>query len=233
MGVSPSHYIYGGQDKPKIVRCVVLFCFQSFIHNPCSPLVSKLHSSNLSVSGVMSENETYAEIVSHDFVQLYYRTLNESPQFLHTLYNDYCLFNRLYPETHVTKTVWSKKDVKDEFLAVRLEDFTAEVESSIGVPYPVECGLVIVFVNGYLASKKDNVGKKFMQTFLLAEQDNGFRVVNDILKYKEQTTEACLVTETETEPAGSSQLRPHELASTESSVSRSKGDDEWFMPSWF
>ncbi|CAA7045754.1 unnamed protein product [Microthlaspi erraticum] len=214
-----------------------------FIIVRCAPLFSKLQPSSLfssvftasfikslSVSGVMSENETYAETVSRDFVKLYYRTLNESPQFLHTLYNDYCLFNRLYPETHVKKTVWSKEDVKDEFLAVRLEDFTAEIETSIGVPYFMECRLVIAFVNGWMKGKKDNVSKKFTQTFLLAQQDNRFCVVNDILKYKEQI-QACPVTEDESEPVGSTQLLPHELASTENSVSRSKGedDDEWFM----
>ncbi|CAH8292625.1 unnamed protein product [Eruca vesicaria subsp. sativa] len=147
----------------------------------------------------MSEEETASEIVSSAFVKQYYYTLNESPQTLHMFYKDSCLFNRLCPLTHVKKTVRTKEEVKDEFLAERFEDFMAEIETSIGVPYSMEHGHVIVFVNGYLTRKKDNVRKKFTQTFLLAQQDNGFCVVNDIFRYKKENTQTqtCFVTENE------------------------------------
>ncbi|XP_024009311.1 putative G3BP-like protein [Eutrema salsugineum] len=190
----------------------------------------------------MSEEETnYAEIFSRAFVKQYYQTLNESPQFLHMFYSDYCLFNRLYPETHVKKTIWTKEEVKDEFLAVRFEDFTAEIETSLGVPYPMEHGYVIVYVKGYLTKKRDNVGNKFTQTFLLIQQDTGFCIVNDIFRYEIEQTQiqTCLKElRLEPEPVASSQPLPHdhELAATKTSVclfqkSLCKGEvhDEWFM----
>ncbi|KAL0655883.1 hypothetical protein Bca4012_076467 [Brassica carinata] len=147
----------------------------------------------------MSAEKSNEEIVTRGFVKQYYHTLNESPQFLHMFYKDSCLFNRLGPLTHVKKTVWTRKDVKDEFLAVKFEDFTAEVEYSLGVPYPMEHGRIIVFVSGHLTRKKDNVRNKFTQTFLLAQQDNAFCVVNDIFRFKKgQTqTQTCFLTETE------------------------------------
>lgn len=191
----------------------------------------------------MSEEVANAEIVSRAFVKQYYHTLNEAPQFLDMFYNDSCLFNRLYPATQVKKTVWTKDEVKDEFLAVRFEDFTAEIETSLGLPYPMENGHVIVFVNGYLTSKKNSVRNKFTQTFLLAQQDNGFCVLNDIFRLKKEQTQTCLVTETQSRSRSRSRSEPqpvassHELSATERSDSMSgrvpsKGeddDDEWFM----
>ncbi|XP_020886499.1 putative G3BP-like protein [Arabidopsis lyrata subsp. lyrata] len=137
----------------------------------------------------MSENNTNADIVSNTFVKQYFHILNEEPHYLHIFYNEPCLFNRHDLATHVKKTFWTKKEVKDEFLAMRYEDYTAEIETSLGIPYPKENGRVIVFVNGYLTRKKDYVRKKFTQTFLLAQQDNGFCVVNDILRFKEMQTQ--------------------------------------------
>ncbi|KAL0742641.1 hypothetical protein Bca4012_084154 [Brassica carinata] len=136
-----------------------------------------------------AEKTNNEEIVSRAFVKQYYHTLNESPQ----------------------------KDVKDEFLAVKFEDFTAEIETSLGVPYPVEHSRIIVFVNGHLTRKKDNVRNRFTQTFLLAQQDNGFCVVNDIFRFKKgQTqTQTCFLTETESksepEPVASRLPLPDEL----------------------
>ncbi|XP_019096304.1 PREDICTED: uncharacterized protein LOC109130757 [Camelina sativa] len=105
----------------------------------------------------MSENKTNAENLSNAFVEHYYYILNEAPRYLHTFYNEPCLFNRRDPATHVKKTFWTREEVKDEFLAMRYEDYTAEIETSLGIPYPMEDDRVIVFVNGYLTRKKDNV----------------------------------------------------------------------------
>jgi len=171
-----SHYIYGGEDRPRTIHYLPL-------------LFPKLPSSNLSVPGDMSENNTNAEIVSKTFVKQYYYILNEEPHYLHIFYNEPCLFNRRDPATRVKKAFWTKKEVKDEFLAMRYEDYTAEIETSLGIPYHMGNGRVIVFVNGYLTRKKDNVRYKFTQTFLLVQQDNGFCVVNDIFRFKETQTQ--------------------------------------------
>lgn len=45
---------------------------------------------------------------------------------------------------------------------------------------------VIVLVTGCLTGK-DNLRKKFSQTFFLAPQDKGYYVLNDVLRYVEET----------------------------------------------
>ncbi|XP_023642323.1 putative G3BP-like protein [Capsella rubella] len=167
----------------------------------------------------MSETNTNAEIATMSFVKQYYHILNEEPHYLHIFYNEPCLFNRPDPATHVKKTFWTKKEVKDEFLATRYEDYKAEIETSLGIPYPMEDGRVIVFVNGYLTRKKDNVRRKFTQTFLLAQQTEGLSILNDTFRFKEMQTQMPT---------------PHEPAATESQASLSKkasskggDDDEW------
>ncbi|XP_019092105.1 PREDICTED: putative G3BP-like protein [Camelina sativa] len=153
----------------------------------------------------MSENKTYAENLSNAFVEHYYYILNEAPRYLHIFYNEPCLFNRRDPVClSVKKTFCTREEVKDEFLAMRYEDYTAEIETSLGIPYPMEDDRVIVFVNGYLTRKKDNVRGKFTQTFLVAQQD-GFSILNDIFRFKE----------THVPTLNPIALSPHQPAATE------------------
>lgn len=53
-------------------------------------------------------------------------------------------------------------------------------------------GGVIILVTGHLTGK-DNVQRKFTQTFFLAPQDTGFFVLNDIFKYVDGVVENIVV----------------------------------------
>lgn len=48
-------------------------------------------------------------------------------------------------------------------------------------------GGVTVLVTGYLTGR-DNVKRKFTQSFFLAPQDKGYFVLNDIFRYVEETS---------------------------------------------
>lgn len=64
------------------------------------------------------------------------------------------------------------------------EDYTAEIITA-DAQDSHEKG-VIVLVTGCLTGK-DNLRRKFSQTFFLAPQDKGYYVLNDVLRYVEET----------------------------------------------
>lgn len=68
-------------------------------------------------------------------------------------------------------------------LSLNYEDYKAEIETA-DAQESYERG-VIVLVTGCLTGK-DNVRKKFTQTFFLAPQDKGFYVRNDVLRFVEE-----------------------------------------------
>lgn len=63
------------------------------------------------------------------------------------------------------------------------EDYTAEIKTA-DAQVSYEKG-VIVLVTGCLTGK-DNVRKKFTQTFFLAPQDKGYFVLNDVFRFVEE-----------------------------------------------
>ena len=72
--------------------------------------------------------------------------------------------------------------INEKILSLNYEDYTAEIKTA-DAQDSFEKG-VIVLVTGCLTGK-DNVRKKFSQTFFLAPQDNGYFVLNDIFRYVE------------------------------------------------
>lgn len=73
--------------------------------------------------------------------------------------------------------------INDKILSLNYEDYTAEIKTA-DAQDSYEKG-VIVLVTGCLTGK-DNVRKKFTQTFFLAPQDNGYFVLNDVFRYVEE-----------------------------------------------
>ena len=80
-------------------------------------------------------------------------------------------------------------------MSLNYEDYTAEIDTA-DAQESHERG-VIVLVPGRLTGK-DNVRKKFSQTFFLAPQDKGYFVLNDVFRFLEEkevvTTQARSVT---------------------------------------
>ena len=74
--------------------------------------------------------------------------------------------------------------INEKVLSLNYEDYTAEIKTA-DAQESFEKG-VIVLVTGCL-NGKDNVRKKFTQTFFLAPQDKGgYFVLNDVFRYVEE-----------------------------------------------
>lgn len=74
--------------------------------------------------------------------------------------------------------------INDKIISLNYGDYTAEIITA-DAQESHEKG-VIVLVTGCLTGK-DNLRRKFSQTFFLAPQDKGYYVLNDVLRYVEET----------------------------------------------
>ncbi|CAH8389646.1 unnamed protein product [Eruca vesicaria subsp. sativa] len=130
-----------------------------------------------------------AEVVGRAFVEQYYHILHQSPGLVHRFYQDSSLLTR--PDaTGAVTTVTTMQAINEKILSLNYEGYTAEIETA-DAQESHERG-VIVLVTGRLTGK-DNVRKKFSQTFFLAPQDKGYFVLNDVFRFleeKEVTTQA-------------------------------------------
>ncbi|XP_065879087.1 nuclear transport factor 2 [Euphorbia lathyris] len=123
-----------------------------------------------------------AEVVGNAFVQQYYHILHQSPELVHKFYQDVSLLSR--PDSDGTMTtVSTMQAINDKILSLNYEDYTAEIKYA-DAQESYEKG-VIVLVTGCLTGK-DNVQKKFSQTFFLAPQDKGYFVLNDVFRFVEE-----------------------------------------------
>lgn len=77
----------------------------------------------------------------------------------------------------------SEQAINERILSLNYEDYTAEIKTA-DAQESYEKG-VIVLVTGCLTGK-DNVKRKFTQTFFLAPQDKGYYVLNDVFRYVEE-----------------------------------------------
>lgn len=69
--------------------------------------------------------------------------------------------------------------INEEIMSLNYQQCETEV---LTVDAQELCSGVIALVTGFLTAK-DNVKRKFAQTFFLAPQDKGFFVLNDVFRY--------------------------------------------------
>ncbi|KAE8716013.1 RNA binding protein, putative isoform 2 [Hibiscus syriacus] len=110
-----------------------------------------------------------AQVVGNVFVEHYYQILHQSPNLVHRFYQDSSCLSR--PDMYGNMTT-----------VTTMQDYTAEIKTA-DAQDSFEKG-VIVLVTGCLTGK-DNVRRKFTQTFFLAPQDKGYFVLNDVFRYVE------------------------------------------------
>ncbi|XP_022933487.1 ras GTPase-activating protein-binding protein 2-like [Cucurbita moschata] len=124
-----------------------------------------------------------AQVVGNAFVGQYYHILHHSPQSVHRFYQDSSLLSR--PDVNgVMTTVTGMQAINDKIISLNYGDYTAEIITA-DAQESHEKG-VIVLVTGCLTGK-DNLRRKFSQTFFLAPQDKGYYVLNDVLRHVEET----------------------------------------------
>ncbi|KAI4343975.1 hypothetical protein L6164_011256 [Bauhinia variegata] len=124
-----------------------------------------------------------AQVVGNAFVEQYYRILHQSPSLVHRFYHDSSFLSRA-DGNGVMTTVTTTQAINEKILSLNYEDYTAEIKTS-DAQESYGKG-VIVLVTGSLTGK-DDVRRKFSQTFFLAPQDKGYYVLNDVFRFVEES----------------------------------------------
>lgn len=97
--------------------------------------------------------------------------------------NFYCEYEVLMKSVAFNNVeIFLEQAIRTKIKSLNYEEYTAEIKTA-DAQESFEKG-VIVLVTGCLTGK-DNVGRKFTQTFFLAPQENGYFVLNDVFRYIE------------------------------------------------
>lgn len=129
-----------------------------------------------------TSEEVSAEMVGHAFVGQFYHILHESPHLVHRFFQDSSTMSRP-GENGELKTVTAMKGIDDLILSLNSKDYKAEILTADAQASHMNG--VIVLVTGCLTGK-DNVRRKFTESFFLAPQDKGYFVLNDAFRFVEE-----------------------------------------------
>ncbi|TKY65089.1 putative G3BP protein [Spatholobus suberectus] len=122
-----------------------------------------------------------AQVVGNAFVEQYYHILHHSPELVYRFYQDSSVISR--PDSNgVMTSVTTMQGINDKILSLNFKEFKAEIKTADAQNSYKEG--VTVLVTGCLTGK-DNMRRKFAQSFFLAPQDNGYFVLNDVFRYVE------------------------------------------------
>ncbi|KAG8482525.1 hypothetical protein CXB51_024081 [Gossypium anomalum] len=120
-----------------------------------------------------------AQVVGNAFVEQYYHILYHSPELAHRFYHDSSVISR--PDSNgVMTSVTTMQGINEKILSFDYTNHKAEINTADAQKSYQEG--VTVLVTGCLTGK-DNMKRKFAQSFFLAPQDNGYFVLNDVLRY--------------------------------------------------
>ncbi|KAK2650505.1 hypothetical protein Ddye_017994 [Dipteronia dyeriana] len=119
-----------------------------------------------------------ADIVGNAFVHQYYLILHQSPALVHRFYQDASKLGR--PEEDGAMSITTTMQLSIKILSLDYGEFSAEI-TTVDAQESYNGG-VLVLVTGSLTGK-DNVRRKFTQSFFLAPQDKGYFVLNDVFRY--------------------------------------------------
>ncbi|KAG5980914.1 hypothetical protein E4U55_003518 [Claviceps digitariae] len=112
------------------------------------------------------------------FVEQYYTTLSKSPEKLHLFYSKRSQF--VYgQEAEVANVSVGRQQIQERIKALEFEDCKVRVSN---VDTQASFDNIVIQVIGE-TSNKGGEPKKFVQTFVLAQQPSGYFVLNDILRY--------------------------------------------------
>jgi len=156
---------------------------------------------------------TKASSIGWMFVPQYYTFVNKDPSKLHCFYTKKStLIHGVEGED--CQPCYGQQEIHEKIMALGFEDCKVFV-STVDSQSSAENGIVVQVV-GEL-SNKGGPWRKFAQTFFLAEQPNGYFVLNDIFRYiKEESDEeeSTAGAEEVAAPAASNPTAPADVLST-------------------
>lgn len=120
-----------------------------------------------------------AQVVGNAFVEQYYHILHSTPELVFRFYQDSSVLSR--PDSNgVMTSVTTMEGINQKILSLDYKNYKAEIKTADAQNSHKEG--VTVLVTGCLTGK-DNLRRKFAQSFFLAPQDNGYFVLNDVFRY--------------------------------------------------
>ncbi|KAF8627350.1 hypothetical protein AX15_004420 [Amanita polypyramis BW_CC] len=153
---------------------------------------------NSSTSSSIHQNVVPSE-VGWQFVPQYYTFVNKHPNRLHCFYTKQSTFIH-GTEGEESKPCYGQHEIHQKITSIGFQDCKVFIHS-VDAQSSANGGIIIQVIGEM--SNHGEPWRKFVQTFFLAEQPNGYFVLNDIFRFlKEETVEsdeAAEVTETETE----------------------------------
>ncbi|KAI0881959.1 uncharacterized protein GGS22DRAFT_191688 [Annulohypoxylon maeteangense] len=135
-------------------------------------------------SGSNSTNNLGKDEVAWFFVEQYYTTLSKNPEKLHLFYGKRSQF--VYGlEAEVANVSVGRQNIQDRIKQLDFQDCKVRVSN---VDSQASFDNIVIQVIGETSNKAGDP-KKFVQTFVLAQQPSGYFVLNDILRYIEEGDE--------------------------------------------
>lgn len=124
--------------------------------------------------------------VGWQFVPQYYTYVNKHPNRLHCFYTKTSTFTHGM-EGEDVKPCFGQQEIHNKITSIGFQDCKVYIHS-VDAQSSANGGIIIQVI-GEMSNHGDP-WKKFVQTFFLAEQPNGYFVLNDIFRFlKEETTE--------------------------------------------
>ncbi|PHH76614.1 hypothetical protein CDD82_3917 [Ophiocordyceps australis] len=118
------------------------------------------------------------------FVEQYYTTLSKSPEKLHLFYGKRSQF--VYGlEAEIANVAVGRQAIQDRIKVLDFQDCKVRISN---VDSQASFDNIVIQVIGETSNKAAEP-KKYVQTFVLAQQPSGYFVLNDILRYIDEGTE--------------------------------------------
>ncbi|KAI5863233.1 hypothetical protein GGS23DRAFT_605263 [Durotheca rogersii] len=134
--------------------------------------------------GAGSNSNLGKDEVAWFFVEQYYTTLSKNPEKLHLFYSKRSQF--VYGlEAEVANVSVGRQNIQDRIKQLDLQDCKVRVSN---VDSQASYDNIVIQVIGETSNKAGDP-KKFVQTFVLAQQPSGYFVLNDILRYIDEEGE--------------------------------------------
>ncbi|KAG6332109.1 hypothetical protein ID866_6977 [Astraeus odoratus] len=148
-------------------------------------------------SSTIHQNVVPSE-VGWQFVPQYYTYVNKHPNRLHCFYTKTSTFTHGM-EGEEIKPCFGQQEIHNKITSIGFDDCKVFIHS-VDAQSSANGGIIIQVI-GEMSNHGDP-WKKFVQTFFLAEQPNGYFVLNDIFRFlKEESTEDDLSDADSTAPA--------------------------------
>ncbi|CAG8174569.1 unnamed protein product [Penicillium olsonii] len=141
-------------------------------------------STPTTVTPTDQKNDISKDEVGWYFVEQYYTTMSRNPDKLHLFYSRRSQLV-VGTEAEPVPVIIGTKSISDKIKELKFQECKVRV---LNVDSQASFDNILVSVIGEISNNSEP-SRKFVQTFVLAEQPNGYYVLNDIFRYLVEETE--------------------------------------------